>query len=130
MKITLKDQSDLTLVYLYFYSKKQCIYLNNGGEAEKVCKLLFDQDNEWIGLRIQSDYLINDTFEPSPQVSVNYVMGEWIIYFTETFGMEIREEEHECITDLHNNLYTGIELILTEGTIPKRKFVKPLIYKQ
>ncbi|MEY8744374.1 hypothetical protein AB9M62_34180 [Bacillales bacterium AN1005] len=130
MKITLSDQSGLTLVYLYFYSKEQCIQLNTGGEADKVCKLLFNQNNEWIGLSIQSDYLIKDMLETNPQVSIIYANGEWIIYFTDVFGMEVREEEHGCITDLHNDIYTGIELILIEGTIPKRQFVEQLIYKK
>ncbi|CAJ1315050.1 hypothetical protein PTI45_03448 [Paenibacillus nuruki] len=129
MKITLINQSDLTLIYLYFYSREQCIHLNTGGEADKVCKLLFNQENEWIGLSIESNYLIRDMFEPNPQASINYINGEWIIYFTEIFGMELREEEHSCITDLYNDSYTGIELILIEGTIPKRKFIEPLIYK-
>jgi hypothetical protein len=39
----------------------------------------------------------------------------------------VREEQHGCITDLHNNNYTGIELILLKGAVPNRKYAIGLL---
>jgi len=54
LKITIQDNKGLTLVYLYFYAPEDCVKINNGGEADKSCNLLFDDKNEWVGLLINS----------------------------------------------------------------------------
>ncbi|WP_155988514.1 hypothetical protein [Paenibacillus massiliensis] len=49
MKITLYKQGGSALIYLYFFSSEQCKQLNNGGEYEIACDLLFDAETNGLG---------------------------------------------------------------------------------
>lgn len=129
MKLTFYKQSGLTLVYFYFFSKAQCIELNNGGESDLTCELLFDSEDEWIGLSFASNNIIEDNFEPNNLVTIYHSEGVWTILFRSN-KVVARKEIQGCITDLYNNKYTGIELILLERTIPKFTYISDLIYNK
>ncbi|KRE92187.1 hypothetical protein ASG89_33600 [Paenibacillus sp. Soil766] len=125
MKITIYDDKNHTLVYLYFYAREDCIRLNSGGESDKNCNLLFDDENEWIGLSIESDYKIQDLINQGNSI-ITRTNKTWHVLFDKNVKI-VREELHGCITDLHNNNYTGIELILLKGAVPNRKYAIGLL---
>ncbi|WP_018883052.1 hypothetical protein [Paenibacillus massiliensis] len=126
MKITLYKQGGSALIYLYFFSSEQCKQLNNGGEYEIACDLLFDAEDEWLGVCFTSKNLIEDHLEPNDLIAIRYSEGAWTILFRADKTVA-REEAHSCTTDLHNNQYTGIEFILPEQAIPKHAYINELL---
>ena len=127
MKITLVNESGLILIYLYFFSREQCIQLNNGGETDLSCRLLFDSEDEWLGIKLATNNIIEDHLEPNNSVTISQSKGTWTILFRSDKAIA-REEIQDCITDLYDNKYTGIELVVPKGTIPKYNYINKLIY--
>ncbi|WDH99591.1 hypothetical protein PUW24_12230 [Paenibacillus urinalis] len=116
MKIRMQEADELLLVYIYFYEREEYIELNNGGESDKECYLLFDEDNDWIGISLESENMIKDHIEIHNGF-INFAGNEWTVLFEQ--GLQIHNKvKYECITDLHDHFYTGIELILVKSIVP------------
>ncbi|MDQ0877528.1 hypothetical protein QFZ77_006187 [Paenibacillus sp. V4I3] len=125
MRMTIENNKEDTFVYLYFYDREDCILLNNGGESDKNCYLLFDHENEWVGLSIESDFNVRDLTNLGKGF-IKRTSKEWLILFNKEVQF-VRREKHGCLTDLHNTNYTGIELILLKTTITNRKYTTELL---
>ncbi|MFD2699119.1 hypothetical protein ACFSVM_01440 [Paenibacillus shunpengii] len=115
MKIRMQEAEELLLVYIYFYEQEGYM-LNNGGESYKECYLLLDEVNDWIGISLESENMIKDHIEIHNGF-INFADNEWTILFGK--GLQIHNKvKYECITDLHDRFYRGIELILVKSIVP------------
>lgn len=131
MQITIQGG---TLTYIYL--KEQNKYVDNIiGNPEYQCDVYFENDRNWIGIKIKNidtdgkkldlpqvgdiDYPINSSRIIEEADSITILFDDKSI---------ISEQiEEECILDIHPSGIYGIELILYSTSIKGKEIVKPFI---
>lgn len=119
---SLKTSKILLLFICLSTPMKIVLSLTMEERLTRPVNLLYDDENEWVGLSIESDYNVHDHINTG-DVSIYRKDGKWHLIFNKDVQV-VRYEKHGCITDLYNNNYTGIELILLKGVLPKRKYIR------
>jgi hypothetical protein len=130
MQITIEDNS-----LIYIYLKEQHKYIDNiAGESNVQCFLQYDEDQNWIGVRIPTK---NGSNNKTLMVgNVDYPIYQGLVTESEDdifliFDRESRtkiEKEQDCNIDVHPEGIYGIEMILwNENHIESKEKVRPFI---
>lgn len=116
MHITIEDD-----FLIYIYLKDQSKYTRNGGGGSAVsCFLLYDQNGNWIGVRITNKDTegntitlpdIGDIDYPIHNGEVVMLNDEIIIKFDKDLVVEYFKKQ-DCNLDIHPEGIYGIEMIL------------------
>ncbi|WP_435921120.1 hypothetical protein [Paenibacillus sp. DYY-L-2] len=132
MHITIEDNN---LVYIYL--KEQQKYVENcGGESSVQCYLIYDQNGNWIGVKITNKDTDGNVITLPRVGAIDYPIysgevieleNEIILSFEKDKEIMMVKEQ-DCNLDIHPDGIFGIEMILWTGNnITQKEMVKPFI---
>lgn len=118
MKITLDRTHGLELIYIYMINSPEVVDFT---VADVLCELLFNKQNEWVGIYLPSIISQNDTVP----LTIEFNNDKDILFIN---GIQVSHTKRvrANLDFLAGSLY-GVELLLRDGDTGNRNIVDHMV---